>query len=158
MQRTIASSLGSAVIVFILVAVFLLEWPSSPDPQALHIHLATWTDENGPAGNRISFWEVTKSLSDEVTVSEGRVRLTNFLNRADAEGVCNYENLAPLRLNVVVGNVGYVAAVRQLDPDHLLMLFSTNVNDVTRPDWSADPRTIRLTRVPDESPLRDAAP
>lgn len=66
MQRNIATSLGSAAIVFILAAVFLWELPSSPDPQALRIHLGAWTDENGPAGNRICFWEVTTSQSGRV--------------------------------------------------------------------------------------------
>jgi hypothetical protein len=140
--------------VAIVVVILVMFWDRqpSPDPRLLQVHHGIWTDENGAPGNRICFWQVIASPNSPITAIEGRVRVKDFLNRAAADGVWNFENWEPLRLNVVFQVGTYTAAVQQVDPNHLLIRFcpSSDVQELHKADWFAHPDTVRLTRVTDE--------
>jgi hypothetical protein len=142
---------GLALAVAVVLGIFAL-WGNepSPDPRQLEVHHGVWTDEQGPPGNRICFWNVVVSKTGMFSVIEGRVRVNNILGKEEANGTWNFENWQPLRLNVTFQDGGYVAAVRQIDADHLLLRYSTDVQEVTSGDVFAHPDTIRLTRVRDE--------
>jgi hypothetical protein len=148
MSSTPLSWSGLALAVASVIAIFAL-WgiETSPDPRQLEVHHGVWTDEQGPSGNRIYFWNVVVSKTGMFSVIEGRVRVKNILDKEEANGTWNFENLEPLRLNVTFQDVGYVAAVRQIDADHLLVRYTTDVEEVTSGDVFAHPDTIRLTRV-----------
>ena len=137
---------------FAFFAVFhFFDSGSSPDQEALQQHLGIWTPEDGPPENRMIFWNVTKdSPVPGARVSEGRVRVKGLLGREAADGVWNYGNWEPLRLNVVFADGGYTAAVRRLDPDHLLIRFSADVRELIGDDVFKHADTMRLKRVPGE--------
>ena len=136
------------------LVVLLMFWDRQPppNPQLLQIHHGVWTDENGAPGNRICFWTITGSQTSPLTTIEGRVRVKNFLNRAATDGVWNFENWEPLRLNVVFQDGAYTAALRQIDQDHLLIRFclSRDAQELHKADWFTQPDTVQLRRVSDE--------
>ncbi len=146
--RRFLMMLLAAAMLGVLVTLGACE--RSPNPQLLQAHHGVWTDENGVPGNRICFWTVTSSHTGPVTVVEGRVRVKDFLKRAAADGVWNFENWEPLRLNVVFQDGAWVAAVKPLGRDHLLIRFSKAVADLSTDDWFTHPDTLRLKRVADE--------
>lgn len=135
------------VLPIALVLMFLWNHNPSPDPQMLQVHHGVWTDENGVPGNRIYFWTVSPSQTGPITAVEGRFRVKDFLKRKAADGVWNFENWAPLRLNVVFQDDASVAAVNPVDPDHLLIRFSKVVDELSKDDWHLHPDTLRLRRV-----------
>ena len=152
-MKTRAAQFGfAATVLAILLLMRLWDHQPSPDPRMLAVHHSVWTIENGSPGNRICFWTVTASQTSLLTAIEGRVRVKQFLNRAAADGVCNFENWEPLRLNVVFHDGAYTAALRQLDQDHLLIrvCLSSDVQKLHNVDWFAHPDTLRLRRVSDE--------
>jgi hypothetical protein len=151
--------------VLILVAIAALVgvyWFASdngkphPDHRELTAFLGTWTDEKGPPDNYARFNLVTRPLPNAlpgVQVSEGQGRLHGLFGENNQPITWNYESHQPLRLNVSIGKRTFVAPVRLLDADHMLLrVVPTTDVDV----WSADevldgPGVIHLTRRKDEA-------
>jgi hypothetical protein len=137
---------ASTVVVF----TGLILWRGGPPTAGNeNVHLGDWTWEAGPPSNRLSFWLEEVPIPDAPLVRgyEGKVRVENLLDRQTEDGTWGYGHIRPLRLNVTFGRDHYVAAVRRVGPDHLLVRFAPSYRELTAGDPFDHPGVLSLRRV-----------
>jgi hypothetical protein len=141
-----------AALAIILGTSWWLESSALP-PEDRDAMLGTWTDETGPPGNSIRFYQVPIDLPGAplATGFEGRVTARNCLEQRASAGQWNYGSWDPLVINIIVGGQNWFAVIEKIDDDHLRVRFGTDPTEIMQPAAidHADSRTLtRIGREP----------
>ncbi|HEX3150202.1 MAG TPA: hypothetical protein VHR66_19145 [Gemmataceae bacterium] len=142
----------------ILAAIFIVlgtSWwleSNALRPDDRDAMLGTWTDEAGPPGNSIRFYQVPIDLPGApiATGFEGKLTVDNCLGEIQAAGQWNFGSWDPLVLNLLVGRQNWYVVIVKLDDDHLRVRFGTDPEEIMRPGAINHPDARTLTRIANE--------
>lgn len=144
----------SVAILLILLLAAVYFWFNSrdaADPREITAFLGTWTDETGPPGNHVRFYQVARSIPGSLPGTEaldGHAAFQDQRGVGDVNAIWNYESWKPLRLNVIFANRATVMPVMILDHDHILIRIvdTAKVEVWTNADVFEGPDVILLKR------------
>jgi hypothetical protein len=142
------------LILLLVAAYFFFSSRHGDDPRERTTFLGTWTDETGPPGNYVRFFQIARSIPGSlpgVEALDGHALFHDQRGLGDVKATWNYESTKPLRLNVLFPNRATVTPVKNLDHDHILICIvdTAKVEVWTNADVFEGADVIRLTRVPE---------
>jgi hypothetical protein len=115
-----------------------------------HLIDGTWTEQRGVPGNSIHIYSVRAPTPPNywgLECYEGRIDLKHHFGEKEIRTSWNYGSLDPLILNVLIPIKGIrFAAIKILDPDHLLIRFGNDIDPRDGDRIFRHPDVKRLTR------------
>jgi len=152
-QRVDLHNKRNALVAALAVVLGLTFWFDGGLSHNAHDDLqmidGTWTEEGGPPGNSVRLYSVPARMPKDyvgLAAYEGRATLLKHFGQERIDTIWNYENFDPLRLNIDIPGHARFAAIKVLDPDHLLLRFGSDIGALSREDVLRHPDTKRLTR------------